>query len=144
MIGFALNHSPRPDTGLAPVEIMTGIPPSSPLDAVLSPFDLSFNTEMITVEMLQLNLKELRESLGKMHKEVADERSSLRARARRYRNKNAKSPNYGLGDFVLMANVKKRIGRSKVECLWRGPFVISSVLSDWVFESKIFTERRNT
>ena len=29
-----------------------------------------------------------------------------------------------------MANVKKRIGRSKVEFLWRGPFI----LSDWVFE----------
>jgi hypothetical protein len=39
MIQFALNHSVRADKcGYAPVEIMTGLKPNNPLDAILTPF----------------------------------------------------------------------------------------------------------
>jgi hypothetical protein len=71
LIQFALNHSVRVSKGYAPVEIMTGISPSSSLDAILAPITVNKDfCSPVTFEKLKSMVSELKESLENMHKDV--------------------------------------------------------------------------
>jgi hypothetical protein len=134
MVQFALNHTPRKDKcNLAPVEIMTGIPPSNALDSIWAPFNTKFSAKPITLEELRAHVSSLSDSLENMHKAVNDEVSSKREAQRRRRLTKSHKVNFGLGDFVLVAIPKQKI-RNKMQIRWSGPYRVIEVINDLIFK----------
>ena len=102
---------------------------------------MNFGTKTIALHELESYVLELRDSLSRMHKQVADDRSAIRARSRANWNKhNRKCPNFNLGDFVLMAEVFKKISSDKLRCMWQGPMVITKIINDWVYVVSYLSE----
>jgi hypothetical protein len=134
LIQYSINHAPRKDKGgFSPVEIMTGLKPSHPLDAILTPITKEFSSKPIAPEELDAHMTELRSSLDKIHRSVFDLVDSTRKRKRAKATEKSKKVNFGLGDYVLVASPKSKV-RSKTQIMWRGPMVITEEISDWVFK----------
>jgi hypothetical protein len=66
-----------------------------------------------------------------MHKEVIKHKHILRYNKRVSRNAKARKPNFDLGDFVLVATVNRK---DKLEAKWKGPFRITKVVNELVYE----------
>ena len=130
LIRFALNHSSPPDRPAA-VTLFCGLPPSSPLDSIWNPKQQSLIAVPIGSEELFSLVEDLRQSLLQWHKQVEERRDSRR-QAANTRRKSAKFPNFSLGDFVLVSNTLN-VTRTKLKVLWKRPFRIVCVDSDYIF-----------
>lgn len=135
LVQFALNMSIRPLTNLAPITVMTGLPPSNALDSMFFPLwntTIAKASSRLSVEKIQEMTLELQRSLDKMHKEVVDLYETNRIRKRDYHVHHQKAQ-FHLGDFVLVAKVTNLV-RNKMELKWTGPWKIVDVISEWIFE----------
>ncbi|KAE9355709.1 hypothetical protein PR003_g2678 [Phytophthora rubi] len=119
-----LNHTELPSLGdKAPVELFTGLSPTSALDVIWNPHR-SHDDEPIAVDLskptIVKRLDELRRSLQEMHKEVADIRE--RRRLQQMAAKKGAPYNFSGGDFVLWSRVDARLPGNKLMVRWVGPF----------------------
>lgn len=130
LVRFALNHSSPPDRPAA-VALFCGLPPSSPLESIWNPKKQSLIPVPLGSEQLFSLVEDLRQSLLQWHKKVEEKRESRRQAANTGR-KSAKLPNFSLGDFVLVSNTSN-VPRSKLKVIWKGPFRIVSVDSDYIY-----------
>jgi RNase H-like domain found in reverse transcriptase/Integrase zinc binding domain/Integrase core domain len=130
-----VNHTPSKHRGgVAPVTAFTGLPPTTPLLAVMNSQSTSSQTlEFVRAKQL-INVDQTQASLEAVHKTVRDSTSSNRASARRTKNSpsHVTAPNFSTGDYVLVAKREFASGE-KLTVRWRGPRRILQPLSDLVF-----------
>jgi Chromo (CHRromatin Organisation MOdifier) domain len=82
-----------------------------------------------------LNIEQLRDSIEGLHKAARDASETRRAKSRdhQHHRSGVKSPNFDIGDYVLIAKREFHAGE-KLTLRWRGPRRIISALSDHVYE----------
>ena len=139
-----LNHSPTPRlSNHCPTEVFTGLRPKSTLDCVFNSSKDEFVATNLSVNAIQEYVVEIRRGLDQLHKKIHLSKSRLRDSSRQSRDKNVRKslPRYHIGDFVLVAVVKKR---SKLSARWTGPWKVVSSISDHVFivENLLSRKRR--
>jgi hypothetical protein len=136
IVQSVLNNSPSPQRGnIAPITAFTGLPPDSPLLALVS-IDVQEVHSLSLIQARQaMNIAALRLSLDEIHKCCTDVVAGRRskARERQHARPGVSVPNFDVGDFVLVA---QRATQSihKLSLRWRGPRRITRVLSDHVYE----------
>ena len=83
---------------------------------------------------MQKHIDELRAALDEMHK-TASETSAKQRATKKQQRKYRRTPNFGMGDYVLVGvpEPDKMTGR-KLCLRWRGPYRITELMSDYVFE----------
>lgn len=119
-----LNHTPlRSLGGHSPVELFTGLPTSSQLDAVVGRRDeVDFVLE-IDLNVVDEKLETLRQSLHGMHKDVLDEKE--RRRLQDMPAHKGSVVNFDVGDYVLWSRIDQRLPDNKLLGQWLGPFKIT-------------------
>jgi hypothetical protein len=86
-----MNHAPRSEKcGYSPIEIFSGMKPSHPLDALLTPLTKEFNYKPITAEAIENHVQSLIRSMDEVHRKVNDSMKSNRQRKRSAANSSAK------------------------------------------------------
>jgi hypothetical protein len=135
MVQSALNAQPadRLD-GTAPITAFLALPAPTPLRTLFHP-RLKRDVTVDWVKGQQCrHVAEVADRLDKLHRDWAEVAESKRARKRNAREvkKGVKWANFGLGDFVLVANVVKY--PNKLALLWRGPYRVVRVVSDFLME----------
>jgi len=112
---------------------MTGLPPDNPIDTVFyNPQTLAIASVEIDTEELSRAVDELQNSLFMMHKEVAELTENERQLQRNSRSHHRNFPNFGLGDYVLVA-IPEQKSVSKLYFTWHGPYRIVDLLNGYVF-----------
>ena len=138
-----LNHKQRRSLGgLSPNQVHLGLPKT---DSSLLPFIWVRNHETKTFDIKELaskeslsKLDEFRDYLATRHKEVADLRRRIRQTARgRYNSrKGIRAVSFTIGDLVLVSTEALSGRRSKIQLNWVGPYVVTRIESDYVYEVK--------
>lgn len=138
-----LNHKPRRSlNGLSPNQVHLGLPEA---DSSLLPFvwikndDANrFQLKKLASKELLLQLDQFREFLDKRHTEVADLRKRIRDESRgRYNSrKGIRAISFTVGDLVLVSTEALSSRRSKIQLNWVGPYVVTRVESEHVYEVK--------
>jgi hypothetical protein len=136
LVQSILNHTPSPQRGnLAPITVFTGQKADSPLRSVISSFSgTTLSSTDIRARQL-LNIEQLRDSIEGLHKAARDASATRRAKSRdhQHHRSGVKSPNFDIGDYVLIAKREFHAGE-KLTLRWRGPRRIISALSDHVYD----------
>jgi hypothetical protein len=132
-IQMILNQSSSPRLGGAsPLEVMTGIPSTHPLDTVAFLDAAEIQVGVLSTDAAQEYLAQVRTSLDSIHSKVAVAGANRRAANRKAAEKRGVAPHAGfdIGDFVLVA----RTNPDKLTVRWLGPSRISRVIDNWTFE----------
>jgi hypothetical protein len=134
LVQGVLNHSPsRSLAGMSPISLFTGLPARNPFQGIYDKTNKSFRMSRISDnEMLELHA-DLATALIDMHKKVSTVKSHLRdvRRASRNKRRSVQDINFDVGDFVLVATTHVS---DKLEARWKGPFRITRVIHDKVYE----------
>jgi transposase InsO family protein len=134
LVQGVLNHSPsRRLAGMTPVTLFTGLPPNDPLNIIYDKRQQKFRIARLSdTELIRMH-EELSQALQDMHKAVMPVKQDLRNQRRKSRNDRLKTQqvNFDEGDFVLVATVNPR---DKLEARWKGPYRITKIVNDLVFE----------
>ena len=140
MVQGVINHTPSVRlSDKAPVTVMTGLEPSSPLDCIFVKRKDVLRKTRVTEMELRKTVTRLRESLHDIHKKVNEKKTQLRRSQRRSRNKvrqkAMKKIDLALGNYVMLA-VPSKTRRNKLQPKWTGPWTITEVMSDHVYKLK--------
>jgi hypothetical protein len=105
----------------SPVELFTGLPASSSLDAIVDRRADADPVLIIDFECVDEQLESLRNSLYAMHKEVLDEKE--RRQLQDMAAHKGSTANFDTGDFVLWSRIDQRLPNKLLgQCL--GPFKV--------------------
>ena len=122
--------------GNAPITVMTGLQPDNPLDDIFKrPGITQFSKNCASQEQIQKHVENLRTALDLMHKAASE--TSKKQRTVKQQKKLRKTPNFGVGDYVLVGvpEPAKMTGR-KLFLKWRGPYRITETANNYVFEAE--------
>lgn len=129
LMTYVLNFSVSPRLEYPPSLIFGGFTTESNLDLIFS--QKEFKSSKVSFEGLTEHVKQLRESLDSLHKEINDKNSGSSSRRGNYqipRNR----PNFDKGDFVMFATRRGLAGPSKnSKPRWTGPYQVTKCCSDW-------------
>ncbi len=146
IIQSVLNHSKRPSLGnRAPVTVFTGLPADNPLRTILPP-DTATAKTIDQIKLLRnMHIESTMKALKSMHRDVAATPTRKRKEAvdRHNRKTHVKKVNFDKGDFVLIARQQGKTG-NKLRVNWRGPFQITRVQSEFIFECKEFINKKHS
>ncbi|OWY97272.1 hypothetical protein PHMEG_00032249 [Phytophthora megakarya] len=118
-----LNHTPVQSLGgHAPVELFTGLPASSPLDAIVDRRTHADPLLVVDFACVSEQLGSLRNSLHGMHKEVLDAKEAKRVQD--MATHKGSTVNFDVGDFVLWSRIDQRLPNNKLLGQWIGPFKV--------------------
>lgn len=144
-----LNSTPLKRLGnRSPLTAFTGLPSDSPLLTMKA--DMKSGPKHCTLEharavqLAQVNT--LMDAMDNMHRDIADKTGKARAKQIQKHNirTHVKPCNFDVGDYVLRSFSEKLITK-KLSFRWRGPFQVTKVLSDFLFEVEdIRSKKRNT
>ena len=110
------------------MEVMTGLRPSQPLDAVLLDGQLSAVPELRELPgAVTEHVETLQEVLVSMHAATQDVRDH-RTRARTQHSE-GQEVNFDIGDYVLVAGREPR----KLQPFWQGPYRVVYTVNPWVY-----------
>lgn len=127
LIQSNLNHTPVQSLGgCAPVELFTGLPAQSTLDAVVQPSAGGASVLPAEPQRFAAHVEALRESLHGLHQPVVEQREQRRLNAM-VRAKGSAS-NFSMGDYVLWSRVDKWLQAGKLLARWIGPFRVEAAL----------------
>ncbi|ETO99797.1 hypothetical protein F441_22779, partial [Phytophthora nicotianae CJ01A1] len=123
LLRASINHTPLPSlANKAPVELFCALPLPSPLDFCVDMEQRKVLEMTKKPELIDEKLRDLRESVHLMHKEVA-ERRDQQTRRNKKGKKGAKIVNFSVGDFVLRSRVDQKY-QDKLLVTWIGPYQI--------------------
>jgi hypothetical protein len=132
LVQMVVNHTRRESlAGEAPVTGMTGLKPMSPVAPIIVQPALECTTLEKIYAMQKANVQELVVALDSMHKKM--EAAAKKARGRKTKAARTRMANFTLGDYVLLAG-QLDAARAKLQVVWKGPYRVVAVVSDWVFE----------
>jgi hypothetical protein len=134
LIQHTLNHRPQQRLGgRAPITVMAGLPADNPLDSIF------FNPQIGTISTIELEstvisqaTEKLIESLNNMHKDIFNITEIERMRHRQQSSRDRFFPNFGVGDYVLVAIPEKQHG-NKLTLAWHGPYRVTDTHKGYVF-----------
>ena len=130
---FAYRTSVNPDTKCTPFELVMGQQARVPYDSMLRTYD----EPRLKLEP-RLYLRQLLQNVGEQRARARALSEKSRARNATYYNRDKKSHVYAKGDRVwLYYPVVSKTVKPKLSKLWRGPFVISDVLSDVTYRLQL-------
>ena len=135
IVQSALNHAPSARLGgRAPIEVFTGQSGTRPLDSLRHPETKEVLTLKDISAAVELEFQKLQLRRNELHSATAQIASNLRKQARDHHNNKVhiKTPNFTIGDFVLVGALQK--SRQKLKVKWMGLRRITKALSGWVFE----------
>ena len=134
LVEHTLNHRAQTRlNGLAPITVMTGLEPDNPLDVVFyNPKSIAISSMELLTEVVDKSVSDLQTSMVSMHKAVNEASQIQRSKHRKAGSKNRCRPNFGLGDYVLVAMAQKKSSQ-KLFAIWRGPFRIIDLMNGYVF-----------
>ena len=69
-----------------------------------------------------------------MHREVAEKSAQLRAKKRAQKDPFRRTPNFQLGDYVLIGIPEPTVAGKKLFLKWRGPYCITDTKNNYIFE----------
>jgi hypothetical protein len=136
VIMLVLNQLPSPSIGnVSPVTAMSGRPAMALTDLIALPGSLKAATLEEVATAQKEAIKEAREALDAMHKEMSVANAKKRDAARRShdKKKGVKSAQFVVGDYVLYQDVWQH-QRTKLRTTWCGPAVVTRVTSHWVYD----------
>jgi hypothetical protein len=112
--------------GHAPIELFTGLPAPTPLDAVVLPGTRKARVLTVDLAAVDDDLRALREHLAAMHADTADRKEKKRL----YEMAKPKGQicTFEVGDYVLWSRVNKRLQGGKLLVRWVGPFRVQNAL----------------
>jgi RNase H-like domain found in reverse transcriptase/Reverse transcriptase (RNA-dependent DNA polymerase)/Integrase zinc binding domain/Chromo (CHRromatin Organisation MOdifier) domain len=123
LVQAILNNSPSPRLGgSAPLTVFTGHDVDNPLAAALHELEIeSASLSFIRAQQL-VHMEAMRESLDSLHLQAQQQATRRRQQAveRHNRLTNVRSPNFEVGDFVLVAAIMKGLSH-KFAIRWQGP-----------------------
>lgn len=132
LIQHVLNHTPVQSLGgKAPVEVFTLLEAQSPFPVIYTPTGSVSQAPLSPTELIS-RTEALRSSLQTLHKDVSSIRSH-RLKQNRKAQRGVVHPNFTIGDYVLLADVKQKITKDKLYCEWIGPYQITACPRPYVF-----------
>ena len=142
LVQLVVNHTKRESLGgEAPVTGMTGLPAMSPVAPIVcEPMPQPATLDEVTA-LQRANVPQLVKALDEMHKRMAE--AAKRTRGRKKTGASVQAANFARGDYVLLS-CQLDAGRSKLQVMWKGPFRVVNVVSEWVFEVEDLTTLRVT
>ncbi|CAM9997209.1 unnamed protein product, partial [Chrysoparadoxa australica] len=133
VVQYALNTAPRTrKMGLTPFHMGIGNQ-AEPLTMVIqSQEEAGWTNIPLTPEQVQAHTKDLQDALAALHKPVSEaaEASRMRGRVTQSQGKRA---GFEIGDFVMVARVKRRGRQHKLVATWMGPYRVTGTKSEHVF-----------
>ncbi|KAG3248589.1 hypothetical protein PI124_g6750 [Phytophthora idaei] len=132
-----LNHTPLQSLeGHSPVELFTGLPASSQLDAVIGRRDDVDFVGAIDLDVVDEQVETLRRSLHGMHKKIQDEKERRRVQDMAAHKRSM--ANFDVGVFVLWSRSDQRLPDNKLLGQWVEPFkVIEAKPHSFVIQHRI-------
>ena len=134
LVEHTLNHrSQKRLAGRAPITVMTGLLANNPLDTVFfNPNPWTISPVQIDTESISAAITKLQESLHCMHKEVEAKSEEQRVLQRIFASRKRAFPNFGIGDYLLVATSDKRTV-DKLSLTWHGPYRITDIHNNYIF-----------
>ncbi|CAM9844816.1 unnamed protein product, partial [Chrysoparadoxa australica] len=86
----------------------------------------------LTPEQVQSHTKDLQDALAALHKPVSQAAEESRRRGRVTQSQGKKA-GFEIGDFVMVARVKRRGRQHKLVATWMGPYRVTGTKSEHVF-----------
>jgi Chromo (CHRromatin Organisation MOdifier) domain len=117
-----------------PMQVFTGHAETSPLALILKD-NVPVNAPLDIIKAQKLmEVEKLSKAMTEIHAQVAEKATRDRNAAIQKHNdkKHVRSPNFQVGDYVLVAELRKS-GVSNFQVKWKGPRRVASVESDYVF-----------
>jgi hypothetical protein len=135
-VEHTINHREQARlNGYAPVSVMSGLTPDNPLSEVFwNPRRERFSESPMKKEKIKKCVEDLESALVLMHREVADKSAKSRAQKRAQKDQFRRSPNFQVGDYVLIGLPEPNIAGRKLYLKWRGPYRIIAAQNNYVFE----------
>ncbi|CEO95676.1 hypothetical protein PBRA_009684 [Plasmodiophora brassicae] len=135
VVQHVINHTPsRRLNGYAPITVVTGRSPESPLDQIWDPKERQWRR--IPPEGFAKYVPMLQEVLDEIHKAVDEakaQRHASNVRQQRRRLNKSHYESFIVGDYVL--NAKPVPGPAqKLIAQWRGPYRVVKMINDQVYE----------
>ena len=113
---------------------MTGPRPENPLDQVFTcPGRTTIAKSHIAKEELKKCVDDLETALTKMQREVVEKSAQLRAKKRAQKDPFRRTPNFQLGDYVLIGIPEPTVAGKKLFLKWRGPYCITDTKNNYIF-----------
>lgn len=141
-----INERPDPETGFSKKELFLNFKPSTKVGLVLDnrvgPKELpkvlgKSVTEFRNKDDLEALMKQIDEELQCKYaicNSVYKKRQEHR-QMKHMREIGVTPAMFRLGDFALVAHIDHKLDRvSKLQCTWKGPYIISAVIDNWVYE----------
>jgi hypothetical protein len=85
----------------------------------------------------------LESALEKMHREVAEKSAQLRAKKRAQKDQFRRTPNFQVGDYVLVGLPEPTVAGKKLYLKWRGPYRVLATQNNYVFEVENIIDKRS-
>ena len=127
IVQHAINHArTERNDGLAPITVLLGQDPESPLDQILLPEVKEYRKVDV-----QKHVRRLRADLEMIHKKVVKKRD--KRRKSNQRQNTGRDVQFIAGDWVLVAKVRRLPG-DKLEATWKGPMRVIKHCSKYVYE----------
>jgi hypothetical protein len=134
LVQGVLNHSPsRTLAGMSPITLFTGLPAHDPFRCIIDKDSGDIRVVRMNPSDLIRMHEELASALLSMHKKVETVKGNIRRNRRLLKNSatGVQIHNFEQGDFVLVGTSKPK---DKLEARWKGPFKITRVINNSVFE----------
>ena len=134
LVQACLNMAYRERLKRTPLEIMLGRKVQASSMSILVRMSKNAEEELRRVDLADIDkyCSKLMKALDDIHKDVSSRRDQQRA-AERKRSSKGRMPNFDVGDFVLIARVKKPGKDRKLMAVWHGPYRITKVISDHLY-----------
>lgn len=135
-IEHTINHRSQSRlNGHAPISVMTGLRADNPISEVFwCPGRSTFSECPLSTTKIQTLVRDLDTALKDMHREVLDKSAKVRALKRAQKDQFRRTPNFQIGDYVLIGLPEPNIAGKKLFLKWRGPYRITGTQKNYVFE----------
>ena len=131
-VQHSLNHAPTRSLGMkALIEVFSSLPAQSPFPSLYLP--PSSIVPAPTPASIASNVKAARTALHTIHQAVDDITTRRHASHLRHQ-RGAVSINFMIGDYVLLADVKRRITADKLLCEWVGPYHVTDCPRPYIYQ----------
>ena len=134
-VNFVLNHRNLETLGgYTPLEVMTGRPPTLPLNLVLWKGLKIKDAERIEapLELINEYMDGVVEAVAMLHDVVTTKQNKdYLYKLAKKKNKGKKLPLFNVGDFVMICTTEKK--KHKLSTVWQGPMEIVGTKSDFVY-----------
>ena len=124
-VQWALNASWRPRLKTSPFRVMMGREPPTALDVLVEETETGVHLSPIDRHVLQENIQRVTQAQEELHARVLARVTQAREQSRE-RASRGELPQFTVGDYVLVARVRKQGRNQKLMNTWTGPWRVTN------------------